>query len=290
MLARAGRRAPVREAWRIGEPYRDVPVETVRVRLGRSPGLPGRGLLRGGGDPGTSVDHVDRSGGADPRRIAGAGAVAMATALAAGAVAGAPLAGLAVAGVLGGGAAIASLRAAHGRLARLAPRDTLEDLGRAVADAMAATGVVASGLGAAAVRVVPQPDGYYRCFLDGASTEEAGRFAAALEELVSPLWDPRAIVPRRVEAPPDGLAATLGVVVRSAFARGRGAPQVWHAVPSALAGRKDRLAAFEAAWSRWVSPGARVLRASDPRAQAVLALRTGDDPFRVETQLRTLWT
>jgi hypothetical protein len=133
-------------------------------------------------------------------------------------------------------------------------------------------------------------DGYYRCFIAGASAEESGRFAAALEELVSPLWDPRAIIPRRVEQAPDGLLATLGIVVRSSLGQGRGAPQVWHAVPSALAGRKDRLAAFEAAWSGWVSPGARALPARDPRAEAVLALRTGDDPFLVETQLRTLWT
>jgi hypothetical protein len=205
-------------------------------------------------------------------------------------VLGAPLGGLAVAGVLGGGSAVASLRAAHERLARLAPRDTLEDMGRALADAMAATGLLDEGLGAGAVRVLPQPDGYYRCFIAGAPAEASGRFAEALEELVSPLWDPRAIIPRRVEAAPDGLAATLGVVMRSALARGRGAPQVWHAVPSALARRKDRLAAFEAAWSRWVSPGAQALSARDPQAAVVLALRTGDDPFRVETQLRTLWT
>jgi hypothetical protein len=61
-------------------------------------------------------------------------------------------------------------------------------------------------------------------------------------------------------------------------------------VSLALAGRKDRVAAFETAWSSWVSPGARAIAARDPRAEAVLALRTGDDPSRVETQLRTLWT
>jgi hypothetical protein len=31
-------------------------------------------------------------------------------------------------------------------------------------------------------------------------------------------------------------------------------------------------------------------RLTRPRAAAVLALRTADDPFRVETQLRTLWS
>jgi superfamily II DNA or RNA helicase len=285
MLARPALREGVRAAWRIGEPYRDVPVRTVRVHLGAGLGLPGRRLLRAEADAGAGG-----TGGAGPRGIAAGGAVVATGALAVAAVLGAPVAGLAAAGVLGGGAALASLRAAHVRLARLAPRDTLEDMGRAVADAMRSADMLAAGLGADAVRVVAQPDGYYRCLVAGASEEESGRFAEALEEVVSPLWDPRAIIPRRVEAPPDGLAATLGVVVRSSLARGRGAPQVWHAVPSALAGRKDRIAAFESAWSRWVSPGATALQSRDPRAQAVLALRTGDDPFRVETQLRTLWT
>jgi hypothetical protein len=93
-----------------------------------------------------------------------------------------------------------------------------------------------------------------------------------------------------VEAAPDGLAATLGLVVRRAVGRGRGAPEAWHAVPAALAGRRDRVAAFEAAWRRWVSPEAVAIPASDPRARLVLDLRTGEDPFRTETQLRTLWT
>ena len=280
MLARPARRAAVRAAWRVGEPYRDVPVETVRVRLGKAPGLPGRRLLRA----------APEAGGAAPGGLAAAGAAVATGALVVGTVVGAPLAGFAAAGVLGGGAAVASLRAARGRLAGLAPRDTLEDMGRAVADAMAATGLVVRGLGADAVRVVPQPDGYYRCFLADASDADSGRFATALEELVSPLWDPRWIIPRRVEEPPASLAATLGVIVRGILARGRGAPEVWHAVPGAFAGRKDRVAAFETAWSRWVSPGARALPARDPRAEAILALRTGDDPFKVETQLRTLWT
>ena len=39
MLARTGERdRGARAAWRIGEPYRDMPVETVRIRTGRSPG------------------------------------------------------------------------------------------------------------------------------------------------------------------------------------------------------------------------------------------------------------
>ena len=172
----------------------------------------------------------------------------------------------------------------------LAPGDTIEDLGRAVADALSATGLVAPEFGAAAVRVLPQPDGYYRCFLEGASTAEAGRFTEALEEVVSPLWDPRWIIPRRVESAPASLADTLGVVVRRGLAGGRVGAEIWHAVPGVLAGRRDRVASFETSWQHWVTPGAHALPARDPRAEAVLAMRIGEDPFLVETQLRTLWT
>jgi hypothetical protein len=283
MLARPGTRAATRAAWRIGEPYRDVPVETVRVRLGRSPGLPGTRLLR--------VAPPSGPGSGAPRfALAVGGTLAAAASVGVGLVIGAPvvggLAALAVAGVATG----ATLAGVRDRIASLAPSDTLEDLGRAVADALAATGLIASTLGSGAVRIAPQPDGYYRCYLDGSSYEGARRFAEALEQLVEPLWDPRWLIPRRVDAPPSGLTETAVVLLRRVLPGRRGSPEVWHAVPDVLASRKDRVAAFEAAWSRWVSPGARALRAGDPRADIVLALRLGDDPFRVETQLRTLWT
>ena len=65
---------------------------------------------------------------------------------------------------------------------------------------------------------------------------------------------------------------------------------VHHAVPDLLATRQERVAVFGECWRRWVSPGARPIRATDPAAQRVLELHRGDDPFEVETQLRTLWT
>ena len=64
----------------------------------------------------------------------------------------------------------------------------------------------------------------------------------------------------------------------------------YHAVPGALASSRDRVAAFERAWASWVSPGERAIRASDPAGQGILAAHRGEDPFRIETQRRTLWT
>jgi len=159
----------------------------------------------------------------------------------------------------------------------------------ALADGLRDAGLTDGTAGAAAVRIAPQPDGYYRCHLEGVPSEVAERFAEALDELVSPLWDPRWIIARRVEPSPAGLRETAALAIRR-LAGGRGAPLAWHAVPTVLARRRDSVAAFEAAWRRHVSPGARAIPVTDPVAQAVLATRAGDDPFRTETQLRTLWT
>ena len=58
----------------------------------------------------------------------------------------------------------------------------------------------------------------------------------------------------------------------------------------AISRGKERVAVFGECWRRWVSPGAKPIRATDPAALRVLELHRGDDPFQVETQLRTLWT
>lgn len=53
---------------------------------------------------------------------------------------------------------------------------------------------------------------------------------------------------------------------------------VYHAVPAALAGNKRLVAAFEVAWNHWVSAG-RAIYHQDPRAQAIIQLQRGEDPF-----------
>ena len=152
---------------------------------------------------------------------------------------GAPLVGLAAAGVVGGGAAVAALRAVRGRLDRLAPRDTLEDMGRALADAMAATGLVAPGLGAAAVRVAA-PARRLLPLLPRRRDDGGGRAASPRR---SRSWSRRSgtragssrAASRRRR---PGSRRRSGVVAsRDVLARGRGAPEVWHAVPAALARR-----------------------------------------------------
>ena len=139
------------------------------------------------------------------------------------------------------------------------------------------------------VRVVVQDDGFYRCYLAGATEEESQLFATSLDELLAPLASPRYIIPRTVV--PDRPRSALGVLstaVRWAV-RGRlDGPVVYHAVPSCLAANRARVEIFERAWRRYVSPG-RALYAQDPRAQAVLEVVRGENPFEATSQLRTMW-
>ena len=281
MLARAARRSDVRAAWQVGVPYRDVPVQTVRIRAGRSPGLPGRRLLRTG--------SRSTAGGPGPGSLIAAGSLGAAGVVVIGVGNGIPVLGGIGAAVIGAVAGQAAVRSARVRLAGLVASDTLGDMASAVADALAAAGLVARGLDSRSVRIVPQPDGYYRTFLDGADDAAARVFTEALVQLLEPLWDPRWIISRRVDATPATLADTAALLLRRSLPGGSG-QEVWHTVPSVFARRRDRVRAFETAWASWINANARALPADDPRAQAVLATHMGEDPFRIETQVRTLWT
>ena len=171
---------------------------------------------------------------------------------------------------------------------RLGPSSSLDDLAAAVAEALVATGLVDSRLTAAAVRVATQPDGYYRCYLDGATLQDSGVFAACLDELLAPIESPRWIIPRYVSGPPRNFLGGLRLLA-GRFAKDRvGATVVYHAVPAVLGANKARVQAFETAWNRRVSAG-KALFQDDPRAQAIIQLQRGEDPFAVTTQMRTLW-
>jgi hypothetical protein len=175
----------------------------------------------------------------------------------------------------------------QGHLRRLGPSDTLEDMATAVAEAMCATGLVRPELGAAAIRIVPQADGYYRCYLDGASLTESQAFAEALDELLAPLDRPRYIISRYIPGPPHSPWSALWLLLGQGHRR-TGRNVVYHAIPSALATNRERATAFGRAWSRYVSAG-HPLYCQAPEAQALIEVQQGEDPFAVTTQIRTLW-
>ncbi len=189
---------------------------------------------------------------------------------------------LATAGALWGAAGWAKT------LRLLSPSDTLEDLALAVYEALRTTGGIAGGRGPQDLRVVLQQDGYYRCYLASASPEDGALFAEALDEVLSPLANPRYLIPRFVAAAPRSLWQALGELVRNAIPGRPGAPCVYHAVPAYFGADKQRARAFRRAWNRHVSPG-HLLPCQHPRAQAILARQRGQNLFAVTTQLRTLW-
>jgi hypothetical protein len=120
------------------------------------------------------------------------------------------------------------------------------------------------------------------------SAAESATFAAALDEVLSPLAQPRYIVPRLFLPRP----ATRRDAFRLAWHRWRGnaieATVVYHAVPSVLGANKKRADAFARAWASRVSPG-EMLYTGSPEGTGILAAQRGDDPFAVTTQIRTLW-
>jgi hypothetical protein len=179
-------------------------------------------------------------------------------------------------------------RRIRGYLGRVGPAGTLENLAAAVADGLAAAGLLSKGVSAAAVRVVVQPDGYYRCYLAGATLDDSGLFATALDELLSPLRQPRYLVPRYIAQAPTTTLGALVLLVRQSMRPGRGAAVVYHAVPAVLATTRERADLFASAWNRHVSAGDAIFE-SDPKAEAIIELQRGEDPFDVLTQMRTLW-
>jgi hypothetical protein len=277
MLERTGEREQTNKRWGIGQPYQNAATETVRVHFGHPPGLPAQRLLRPAGDM-----PPPRAG---PGLLVGAGLGGML--LVVGAATGYDLPGLAGGlGVAGAGIYRAGM-ALRGHLQRLGPSDSLTDMGAAVADAMRDTGLVRPELGAAAVRVSPQADGYYRCDLDGASLAESQAFAEALDDLLAPLDRPRYIIPRYISDMPRSAWSALWLAVRMIGGR-KGRRVVYHVVPTAMATNRDRATAFGRTWNRHVSAG-HPLFEQEPEAQALIEVQRGEDPFAITTQMRTLW-
>ncbi len=282
LLQRAGDREAAYALWEIGEPFEGREIHTARIRFERSLGLPNRRLLRRvDAGAGRSAASVLR------RRMAGVGAAAVAMG-AAGAALGPEIAGVAVGLATAAGGSAWVLRWLRQGIGRLSPSDALEDFAAAVAEALQTTGGISPELGSDSVRLVAQPDGYYRCYLAGASEAESRLFAESLDELLAPLAAPRYLIPRYVAELPRSLFAAGRLLLRLSRERRTGEQVVYHAVPVYLAANRKRVLAFRRAWNRHVSAG-EPLYWKDPRAQGILEVQRGEDPFEVTTQMRVLW-
>ena len=279
MLARAQARDATRERWAVGEPYADEPVETVTIVPGRSLGLQRRFAANAAGFAGPGAERLcaRRS---TLREVLIPLAVVAAVALVA-----APLPAAIAIAVLAVVVATLLARATIRSLAG-ASSGSLDDIAAATADGLQAAGLVSRG--GDAVRVEVLPDGGYRARLADVPATESVTFADALDEVLSPLGQPRYIVPRLVVTRPPGVSPAFRLAARRLVTGYIPAAVIYHAVPSVLGGNKKTAALFAQAWNTWVSPGG-LLFTGSPEGAGILAVQRGDDPFAVTTQIRTLW-
>jgi superfamily II DNA or RNA helicase len=257
MLIRTGTRALAREKWQIGTPYADEPVATVVVAARRPLGL------RQGEVP--AVRGVTASDVAQPDR--GHRGLAFIWALSA------------IFSALGVSRKARQLTAAP-------VSGSFADMAGATADALHAAGLTSRD--SAAVRIEPLPDGSYRARLADVAATESATFATALEEVLSPLAQPRYIVPRLFIAPPRDARAARRLARKHHRQPGVPATVVYHAVPAVLGVNAKLAKTFAAAWNERVSPG-EMLYTGSPEGTGILVAQRGDDPFAVTTQIRTLW-
>ena len=165
-------------------------------------------------------------------------------------------------------------------------RGTLEDMALATADALHEAGLTSRD--ARAVRIEPLPDGGYRARLDGVPATESATFAAALDEVLAPLGQPRYIVPRYFVESSDPDSGSVRRAGRMLGSKTIGSTVVYHAVPTILGVNKKLAETFARAWRSRVSAGD-LLYTGSPEGTGILAAARGDDPFAITTRIRTLW-
>lgn len=175
---------------------------------------------------------------------------------------------------------------AMARADKAASSGSLEDMAMATADALHEARLVTRG--AVAVQLEPLPQGGYRARLRDVSAAESATFAAALDEVLSPLAQPRYIVPRLFLPRPQSRRAAIALAWRRLTRRALPATVIYHAVPAALGTNRKLALTFARAWNARVSPG-ELLYTGSPAGTGILAAQRGDDPFAVTTQIRTLW-
>jgi hypothetical protein len=283
MIVRSEARDAIRDRWHVGEEYVDDISSQVRISTTR-------GLEPLTGQPVPVVlmptGIVDRAGNRPTSRTLAWACWAAALVGTVGAFAAQGL-GLRIASalVVAAGLAVREARlTAYGR--RLLEEATappgIDQVAGAVGEALLACHLVDSS----DVSISVGDDGSYHCVLAGVPADQSALFADALDEAVSPLGEPRYVVPRWVRLP--------GPVARREARRAAGGKaepnaQVWHPVPSVLGQNAANAQEYAKAFDRWLG-GGRALRTATPEGQGVLAAQQGSDPFDVTTVMRRTWS
>ncbi|WP_121257251.1 DEAD/DEAH box helicase family protein [Nocardioides ferulae] len=310
MRDRAADREGIRERWRVGEPYSDRVVSTVRVRSARArpieveaTGLPAAPVpppLVLAGDGIQVRDAALRP--PDPPALPGVlGVSGFWGGLGVSVMGSSSSLWLVPAGVVLAGSGLAAVAAAwrrrndhyrswvleQARQAVAAP--SVLQVAAAVAQGLADNGTTLTGVDRLVVEV--HPGGEYRCRL-ASSERDASRFALALDEVLGPITSPRYVVSRSVRLAdpivPQEHRLTRGSHALAALTGIEADGVVWHPVPTALGQDVSSARFFHRAWERWVGPG-RILYTGSPEGAGVLAAQQGADPFDATTVLRRQW-
>ncbi|GAB3424490.1 DEAD/DEAH box helicase family protein [Flindersiella endophytica] len=288
MLARAEHRETIRELWRIGEPYADRPVHTLRVREATASRAPMVAEQRKAEEPAvvpTPTGLVRVDGRRQPVSYLLPAGVTLAfglVLLASGVPAAVVGVVVAISATL---AAIAAERTGLLVAEAARPADPVR-IAYAVADGLQAAGLAPEG--AQAVTAHVDADGEYRIALHTVDADASREFAIALDEVLSPMASPRYVIPRYVLSAPEGVAARTGSGGALLFGRLRPKAVVWHAVPTVLGTNAKRAKAFAEAWERWVSAGQPLYTAS-PEGEGILASHRGIEPMDATTAMRLSW-
>jgi superfamily II DNA or RNA helicase len=208
------------------------------------------------------------------------------TAAAGGAVAGATgsgwlALGMLAAGSVGLGAAMVRLRRVERELGDAPPLDLVA---HAIVDAYLALGEISEGA-AASLAIEPRASGYLRCALHQATSQEATRFTAALQDVIEPVDAPRYLISRLVPGGRRGPLRRLGRVLlgRPAFLR------QWHAVPDDLGRTKARATAFAQAWRRWLGPSTLLFTQRSDEGRRALAEAGAQAASYDGAKIRNVW-
>ncbi|WP_307853633.1 DEAD/DEAH box helicase family protein [Nocardioides palaemonis] len=301
MLVAADDRDAIREAWRVGEPYDDVTLASLRVRPSVPAVVPVDEVVtvapdapawRLGPEGLTTEAPLPDTSWRTPLAL-GAAAVGVSGA----ATVGGPWA-VAAAGAAGGlatlGQALTTRRDhasvltewVRAQVALTSGVPPLEAVAAAVADALVASGL--TEVGAAALAVDVHPGGEYRFRLVG-SEADAEVFAVAFDEAIGPVGAPRYVVSRYTDATSPERPVRTRRGARAALRAARPTCEAWHPVPTVLGRNASNAGQYLRAWNAWVGEG-RLLAAAKPEGAGIVAAVSGEDPFTATTVMRRHWS
>ncbi|MGC3020405.1 MULTISPECIES: DEAD/DEAH box helicase family protein [unclassified Brevibacterium] len=300
MTARAQARTEVARRWDVGADYRDEELRSVRILATAentallAPIAEHRPAAADTAAAGLSVTR--RHLGGDPGRLLpfGFGRGAMSAWIGIGVFLGivALLSSGVLAAVLGAFAAVVliglpvTLSIAGARRRRLYSRPpTVSQVAGAIAEALHEVGL--STQGAEAVRVRIDARGDLRCHLD-ADARSAEAFALALDEVVSPITDPRYLLPRWHLPPGNPGIRGWWDQLRAGIGSAHERDPVWHAVPSVLGTNRELADAFAASWGSWIGGGGAVYTRNTDGAGILVSVRSAN-PLELTSVLRTTW-